>query len=83
VHIEMLGCLVILTTCIVAVATKHSINAGMAELSVTYSLNVSSIKFITLFFNNNSYKSSENSNISWNLYLLHNFHSLNDRLLFS
>ncbi|XP_048752639.2 ATP-binding cassette sub-family C member 3-like isoform X2 [Ostrea edulis] len=38
VHLEMLSCLVILVTGTIAVGTKDSINAGMAGLSVTYSL---------------------------------------------
>jgi hypothetical protein len=49
----MLGCLVILMTCVVAVGTRDSINAGMAGLSVAYSLNVSYTKlmlFAGIFF---------------------------------
>ncbi|XP_056008627.1 ATP-binding cassette sub-family C member 3-like [Ostrea edulis] len=39
-YIEMLGCLVILATCIIAVGTKDSISPGIAGLSVSYSLTI-------------------------------------------
>lgn len=39
--IELLGCIVILSTSLMAVASRDSISAGMAGLSISYSLQVS------------------------------------------
>ncbi|XP_048752627.2 ATP-binding cassette sub-family C member 3-like isoform X3 [Ostrea edulis] len=43
VHVEMLGCLVILAACMIAVGTKDNISAGTAGLSVTYSLTITQL----------------------------------------
>ncbi|XP_078337789.1 multidrug resistance-associated protein 1-like isoform X2 [Crassostrea virginica] len=42
-HLELLGCSMILISSVMAVATKDSITAGMAGLSISYSLNVTKL----------------------------------------
>lgn len=41
--IELLGCIVILSTSLMAVASRDSISAGMAGLSISYSLHVTKV----------------------------------------
>ncbi|XP_062618978.1 multidrug resistance-associated protein 1-like isoform X2 [Saccostrea cucullata] len=43
IHVGLLGCCVILAASIISVATRNSISAGMAGLSISYSLNVTNL----------------------------------------